>query len=192
MLIISSAQLLCAQSYTFTPLDPHQSLMATEHVPQIPGCTCHMGKGYAYNNDKLLEQIFLNPTAVQTGVNQSVQIRYDASAICGGQTVRDVDGHAYGSANFEGVGTILWEPGQAQHLPEGFGLATFSGYSQPKTAQITVNIAVQCYDTGAKCTVANHYNNCTLSSTIPLTVTASDKKTTNEQKGPAKDEPAQK
>jgi hypothetical protein len=175
-LLLCSAQILCAQTYTFTKLDPTQSLMASEHVPQIPGCSCHMGKGYAYNGDKMLEQIFLNPTAVQTPANQSVQIRYDASAICGGQTIRDVDGHEYASAGFEGVGTIEWEPGVVQHLPEGFGLVTLSGYSQPKSAQITVKIAVQCYDIGAKCTMPNKYTNCTLSSSIPLTVTLAGKK----------------
>ena len=150
IVLMYAVPFLSAQSYTFTPLDPHGSLYANEIGKQIPGCSCHMGKGYAYNGDRLLEQIFLNPTAVQTEVNQSVQIRYDASAICGGQTIRDSDGNPYGSTGFKGLGTIHWEPGEIQPLPEGLGLVTCSGYSHAKYAQITVSINVQCYDTGAE------------------------------------------
>jgi hypothetical protein len=163
-----ATSLLWAQTYTFQKLDPKQSLMNTVLVNQIPGCDCHMGDNAA--GDARLKQLYVNPTAIGTIVGRPVEVRYDGSALCGGQSVRDVNGNLAGTSKFDGVGTIEWQPGSIQKLPDLYGMVTFSGYNQPRKGDVTINIKVQCYDTGAKCTMPNDYKSCSLSAKLPLFV----------------------
>jgi hypothetical protein len=78
-----------------------------------------------------------------TPVNKPVQIRYDASPICFKQGITDINGNPYPPIDQIGnltLGNVQWEVGAISDLPHEYGIITYSGYAQPKTEQITINI----------------------------------------------------
>src|ERR1700675_2168721 len=118
--------LLCGSSlhaqFSYQPFDPSQDIQNTIVKKQVPGCACAYTVMYPQ-----LKDIQVSPTSVQTTVGQSVQIRYDASGVCMGQTVRNSNGQT--SAPY---GTARWEVGAMQDLPDTYGIISFTGYNQPK------------------------------------------------------------
>jgi len=172
LFFLFGASLLFAQTTTYKRFPGNEALQSARWH-QIAGCGCGINPSYP---EDFRKTITVSPTSVTTVVGQPVQIRYDASTICNGQGVRDVNGVDVSKPNFAGVGTVTWEAGVIQNLPDAYGIVTFSGYAQPTTDSIKFNIQVQCYDTGAKCTTPDHYMVCPTSTTIPVTVTARKKK----------------
>lgn len=161
---------LLAQPFTFTPL-PAQASIMNQNFQQVAGCSCYIPNSYPPGSYpwKLLNTIQVSPTRVVTTVGQPVQIRYDASAMCMGQTTRDKNGIESGK-NPGPFGTATWEVGSVQNLPDLYGQIAYSGYQQPISTSITINLNPQCYDTGAKCRMPNKYSQCSASITIPVDV----------------------
>jgi hypothetical protein len=160
-----------AQTTSWAPFPSSENIQNKFHLGQTPGCNCGIDAG---STDTHINKIYVEPTAIVTTSGRPISIRYDASAVCRGQTIRDLNGIPITNPKHGRMGTIEWQPGTIQDLPDTFGVATFSGYTQPTTNQIALTIQVQCYDIGALCTTANKYNVCpngrAKSVTIPVRV----------------------
>ena len=157
---------LVAQTITYNSFPASETIQSSQWH-QITGCHCGIDKTLP---EPFRKTITVNPSQVQTRVNQPVQIRYDASTICNGQGVLDVNGVDISKPNFGGVGTIQFEAGAIKTLPDAYGIVTFSGYTQAKNDTIHINIALQCYDTGGD--AAHHcITSCGASIDIPVVVT---------------------
>jgi hypothetical protein len=166
LFLLCGATLLLAQTTSYKPFPANETIQSSKWS-QVPGCSCGI---YEKAVEDFRRTMAVSPTTLTATVGQPVQIRYDASAICNGQGVRDVNGVDVSKPNFGGVGTVTWEAGSIQTLPNSYGIVTYSGYLQPKTDTIKFDIKVQCYDTGAKCKEAGHYQVCPASATIPVTI----------------------
>jgi hypothetical protein len=168
---------LCLAQFGYTPIPPSQTII-NKYFSQIPGCACYipaaiqLPKTPDFFPDYLKNSIDVSPTSVVTKVGQQVQIRFDASAICMGQSYKDKNGVAY--PNNGPVGTAQWQAGSIQNLQNLSGVITFSGYQQAKADSIVISLNPQCWDTGAKCTTPDHVTQCNTSVTIPVTVLGSD------------------
>jgi hypothetical protein len=164
ILFLTTTAAILAQPATITyqPFPASQTLQSGQ--PQHSGCFCGI---YAGAIDPIRRAITVSPSNVQTRVNQKVQIRYDASLICNGQSIADMNGVDSKKPNFGGVGTIQFESGAVMTLPNTYGIATFSGYTTAKTDSIHIIIKLQCYDTGS----ANCIRPCGAAIDIPVTVT---------------------
>jgi hypothetical protein len=79
--------------------------------------------------DSHFDATLVAPTSVQTAPNTPISIKYDASGICWGQSVRRVNGRH---------GTVIWAPGTIQDLRDTYGIVTIPGYSQPTTQQVQI------------------------------------------------------
>jgi hypothetical protein len=157
-----------SQTTTWVPILANQQIQNV-YWHQVAGCSCGI---YPTHTVSQMRSIFVDPTSITSKTGKDVQIRYDASANCNGQTIQDDHGTKFGTPGFKGVGTIEWEPGVIQELPELAGIATLKkGFSEATSYPVKVNIAVQCFDSGAKCTVNNNATSCPLSVVIPVSVT---------------------
>jgi hypothetical protein len=166
--VLGSAFVSLAQTPIFTPF-PAKENVQTVLWHQIAGCTCGINPNQTAF--PFLQKVEVSPKQVNDKVGHDIKIRYDASAICNGQTIRDPSGKIYGQGNGP-LGTATWQAGTVQDLPDVFGdLSLRGGYAQAGKYTITINMNLQCYDTGAKCTAPNHYNVCNRSVTIPVNIT---------------------
>jgi hypothetical protein len=155
---------LVAQTPIYAPFPDYETWMANYGV-QEPGCAC--GKT---NN----LPIYIDPTAITSApVNSDIKLRYDASGICQGQSIKDAKGNIYRSASFI-AGTVLWEPGVELNLPDVFGIVTLpGGFNQVTNYSIAFKISVQCYDNAVSTTPRRPCSNtCSVSATIPVTISA--------------------
>ena len=90
-----------------------------------------------------LQKIQVSPTQVTEKVGHDVKIRYDAGAICNGQTIRDANGTIFGQGNGP-LGTATWQVGTVQDLPDVFGdLTQRGGYVQAGKYTIMINMNLQ-------------------------------------------------
>jgi hypothetical protein len=157
---------LFAQNPTYAPF-PGREDVQNVYWHQVPGCGCGIYPNHAVPQLRAMQ---VSPTVIKTKTGQAVTVRYDASAICNGQTVRDTNGNVVGHANGP-LGSADWQVGTVQALPDTFGIISLpGGYTQASQYSISIKVTVQCYDTGAKCTAPGHYNTCSASATIPVTV----------------------
>lgn len=148
-----------AAQYSYAPFPAAESRQNTPPVSsrQVPGCDCGT-------------KTVAVPSSITTRVGTPVTLRYDASNICQGQTVRDLNGKEFGKG-FASAGKVQWEIGAVQTLPDAYGVATYDkGYSQAGSSTATVTVSVQCYDVGAKCKSSTHYNVCTATGTVPVNI----------------------
>ena len=106
---------------------------------------------------------------ITTKIGKPITIRYDASGICNGQTIRDSNGKSLPRRGR--LGTVEWQVGTIQDLPDTYGKVTFRGYAQASAYTVRISINVQCYSLGAKCTSKGNYNPCAVNAEIPVTVT---------------------
>jgi hypothetical protein len=176
-----------AQTTKYAPF-PGNETIQSKLWHQISGCKCGIGKGPPDYPESFRQHITLAPTAVGTppdppvAAGKPIQIRYDASVLCNGQGFLDSNGVDFSKPNFGGVGTVTWEPGVIQTLPNLYGIITFSGYKQPTNDSIAISISVQCVDTGS----ANCRTTCPISASIPVNVarkkTKAGGKTTDQTK----------
>ena len=122
---------------------------------QRPGCACGpLGA-------------VVSPTSITAKAGTSVSLRFDTSRICYGQTVIDMAGKSLGPGG--GIaGTMTWENGAVQDLPDTWGVATYvPGYAQAGAYSLQLTVNVQCTDSGSKgCTRA-----CSSTAKVPVTVT---------------------
>ncbi len=146
-----------AQTTSFAHFPGSESLQSKFGFQHgTPGCSCGIGPEVNYNPH--FKKMAVSPSSVNTKVNTPVAIRFDASGICLGQSTRMVNGE---------FGSIVWQPGTTQSLPDSYGIATLSGYAQPKTDTIYVQVTAECFDNGyPKCS-----NRCTAKASIPVTIT---------------------
>jgi hypothetical protein len=158
-------------TYTFFPYTATEEGL---HPDQRSGCICGIGNG----GGAVTKEMLFSPTAVTTGVNQPVQIRYDATQICRKQGISDLNGNKSSTelGNLT-LGYVQWEVGAVSPLPLEWGIITYdSGYAQPTQQKITINLKVRCTDTphnkkdGVEVCGGSGYNVCTASATIPVTV----------------------
>jgi hypothetical protein len=167
IVLLVGANQAIAQTSSFAPIPPDQTIQAKQWH-QIAGCGCGIDKN---SPESFRKQMTVSPLKVGTTTGKQVQIRYDASTICNGQGIHDTNGVDISQGNFAGVGTLTWEPGVIQTLPSTAGIVTFTGYQQAKSDSISVNIKLQCFDSGAKCTAPGHFTVCSANATIPVDVT---------------------
>jgi hypothetical protein len=135
-------------------------------MPQIPGCECGIGQD---QTDPRLKRVQVSPESVRAKVGEQVDIRFDATRICQGQTVRSVSGIESGKPSFA-AGTIQWEELAQTQLPDGYGHALYSGYTQAGDYTVRIKIDVQCFDIGAKCKEPSHYKTCHTEAEVPVVV----------------------
>jgi hypothetical protein len=177
LLALSLSSTFCFAQFTETPIPAPQAIL-NQYFGQQPGCSCYIPSALQYPKTKnyfpdyLLDNIVVSPSSVVTTVGQQVQIQFDASAICMGQSFKDQHGVAY--PNNGPIGTVQWEAGSVQDLKNFSAVVTFTGYQQAKADNIVVSLNPQCWDTGAKCTTPNHVTQCNASVTIPVTVLAAN------------------
>jgi hypothetical protein len=173
LLAVLLRAVLCPAQFSYAPIPPWEEII-NKYFAQQPGCSCYIPSALQYpktNNyfpDYLLDNIDVSPSAVVTKVGQQVQIRFDASAICMGQSYKDSSGVAY--PNNGPIGTVQWQAGSIQNLKDFSGVITFTGYQQSKVDSIVVTLNPQCWDTGSKCTTPDHVTQCNASVRIPVTV----------------------
>jgi hypothetical protein len=155
------------------------------HMDQIPGCNCakdHIGYSDIPASFASLQ---VSPTSILTRVGDEVQVRYDGSYICSGQTDLYLDNRPVDAKS--GVAAqVMWEQTLVQSMPDTYGFVTYgthvvngqtvTGYQQPGAYQINLSVIVKCYDDHAipaNC-VSNDFprKQCTLTSSIPVTVQA--------------------
>jgi len=94
----------------------------------------------------------ITPTFVTATVGRPVEIRFDASSMCNGQTTTGQRG------------TITWEVGGVQSIPATWGIATHT-YNQPTSETIEIEILCTCSDSGGS-------SNCTATGSVPVLVLA--------------------
>ena len=166
ILLFGTVGYLFAQTTKYTRFPVNQTIQFSRWH-QVAGCACGIDPTYL---EGFRKQITVSPNIVKVSLGQKVQIRYDGSAICNGQTVRDTNGVEIRKPKFAGVGTVDWDDGTVQRLPDTYGIVSFSGYTQTKVDAIRFDITVQCYDAGAECPYAQKYQTCRRAITIPVTV----------------------
>jgi hypothetical protein len=134
-----------------------------------PGCYC----GYDDRNHRSMS---VSPTSVpHVKVGQPITLRYDASEVCLGQTIANLqnvnspDPRAPDNPNLN-LGTADWQVGSPQSLPREWGEITFPGYTQSGTYTVTINIRVLCKDKkgNAGCTTGS--NGCGSQVSVPINV----------------------
>jgi len=138
-----------APSATYTLFDYLETQMGLHPEPRHPGCACGLSGPYA-----LAKEMQFSPNPVKTKVGQPVEVSYDASQICRKQTILDMNGNQHPPVDQIGglvLGTVQWEVGSVSQLPLEWGTLDYSGYQQASGQQITVDIKVQCYDSGVPC-----------------------------------------
>jgi hypothetical protein len=167
--VCNVSAVLAQRTSTYTSIVPGEppTIQSQANPAQVPGCACGISKDQP---DSKLKAVQVSPASATAKVGEAVNIRFDASRICQGQTIRDSNGVEYGKPGFRGVGYVKWEELSSLTLPDTAGHAIYSGYEQAGKYTIEVNIAVQCYDIGARCTQPTHYNVCQTSALIPITV----------------------
>jgi hypothetical protein len=151
------------QTYAKFPADQDVQNTVARGV-QVEGCACGMGP--AATNPQL-RNMLVSPTSGKPILGQAFQIRYDASAICRGQSVRDTNGVA--GAGMGPLGTANWQTGAIQDLPDAYGIISYA-FPSAGHFDVTIHIKLQCYDSGAKCQEAGHYSTCEVSATVPVDV----------------------
>jgi hypothetical protein len=104
-----------------------------------------------------------DPQTVNTTVGTPITIKYDASGICHGQMYADPQGRRHDSGAMGPVGTVIWQPGIIQDLPEVWGSVGFQGYTQVTTRGIRIDIGVRCLDNDCD-------SFCSVSAVIPVVV----------------------
>lgn len=166
LMMLFGATGLFAQTTKYARLPVTQTIQFSRWH-KVAGCACGIDPTYL---EDFRKQITVSPNIVKVSLGQKVQIRYDASAICNGETIRDTNGVEIGKPKFAGVGTVNWDDGTVQKLPDVYGIVSHSGYTQTNVDDIRFDITVQCYDAGADCPYAQKYQTCRRAITIPVTV----------------------
>jgi hypothetical protein len=133
----------------FTPTPRDQTLQATgAGGPQKAGCECHEN------------MIVLTPPEGTAQIGQPFALRFDASRMCFGQTIRDSKGHALAHGQpGANMGTVTWEAGSIESLPDVFGQVSHT-FQSGGDYTATISIDGQCYDTGGSCRESDHYKKC--------------------------------
>jgi hypothetical protein len=171
LLIAAATSLVLAQvsvpTTSFTPTPANATIQATQWQ-QVPGCDCGIDPTYV---ETFRRGITFAPKPVVVKVNQPVEINFDASTICNGQSIQDIYGTIVGDTHFKGVGIVTWEPGVVQTLPNTYGIVRLdNGFPEAKKYTVQFDISLYCFDTGAKCTANNNHKKCTASVTVPVIV----------------------
>jgi|HubBroStandDraft_6_1064221.scaffolds.fasta_scaffold07257_9 hypothetical protein len=169
LLLAAATGLVLAQAPTtsFKPTPANATIQALKWH-QVPGCACGI---YPDAVEVFRRGITFAPNPVVVNVNQPVEINFDASTICNGQSVQDTSGTIVGDARFKGVGNVIWEPGVVQTLPNSYGIVRLDqGFPEAKKYNVQFNISLYCFDTGANCKDNNNHRLCNASVTVPVTV----------------------
>jgi hypothetical protein len=109
------------------------------------------------------------PEYISTHVGDPVELRFDASTICYGQTVADSTNIEYGNQGMHPIGSIEFEPGIVLAFREMYGIGTFvTGYSQPRSGSVVISFDLRCK-------VPRADWSCKVSRSIPISIVAKDK-----------------
>jgi hypothetical protein len=132
------------------------------------GCSCAFDSA-AFHSGK---EMTVSPTNIVTTVGQDVTVNYDASLICYGQTIDNMDNvdspdpRAPDKPTLN-LGSVDWQVLQSQSLPREWGTITLpGGYTQAGSYTINFQFTVKCVDRGP----ANCSNSCSTHASIPVTV----------------------
>jgi hypothetical protein len=174
-LFLGTAGYLFAQTAQYTRFPAAQTIQSSQWH-KVAGCDCGIDPTYP---EDFRKQIMVSPNSLKVSLRHKFQLRYDASAICNGQTIRDTNGVEVGKPNFAGVGTVDFDNGTVQKLPNIYGIVSYPGYTKTGAQigsdidSIRFDITVQCYDpraAGAECPYPQKYQTCRRAITIPVTV----------------------
>jgi hypothetical protein len=138
-----------------------------DRAHQTQGCAC----GYTTRN-----HMTVTPTSIPDAkVGQDVTLRYDASEICQGQTITNLQNvNSPDPRNPDdpslNLGTADWQIGDLQSLPREWGIITLpGGYAQSGTYTVTIGFTVHCTDKpSAVCLTGS--NGCSTKVSVPVVV----------------------
>ena len=168
---ISCGLLFCecavSQKTSFRRFDPKDDLLNTRYTKlKIPNLEHQCGIGPQVGFKDAPSQIEVFPTSISAKVGEKVELRFDASTICFGQTITDSTGIEFGNPGMHRLGYIEFEPGVVLDLPDVYGIGTFeTGYTQPRSGSVLVSIDVRC-------AVPKSNQACRFSRQIPISIIA--------------------